>query len=297
MTLKEKNDIKLILYNNNITSYSISRIQNGISNKVYLINDSNGIKYILKYYVSSYNSFCFNKLINHCKENGIFISELLFSSDVNNQLIHVYKYIDGFHKKKINEKDISHILDIINKLHISIELSNNYTDSIFYKVENYINKLKKKKIYKLNKDIIFELISRYENLIIDKSVFKFCIVHGDLSLSNIMWYDNKIFLLDFDESIIATYEYEIISMIIKMSYKDNIFDIDLAKKIIKESVVNSNLHNFFVMWKFYILKVLIEKICLYEENIIDLYDATQKKDFWYNWYKLLNDSSILTELF
>ena len=46
------------------------------------------------------------------------------------------------------------------------------------------------------------------------------------------------------------------------------------------------------MLDFYILKVLIEKICLYEYEIIDLYDKKQQTDSWLYWYKLLNDSNL-----
>lgn len=51
------------------------------------------------------------------------------------------------------------------------------------------------------------------------------------------------------------------------------------------------------MWEFYILKVILEKIALYQMGKIDLSDPRQKKDGWEKWYNLLNDLNLTQVLF
>ena len=81
-------------------------------------------------------------------------------------------------------------------------------------------------------------------------------------------------------------------MLIKYCFNKGKFNKKLAKMFLKKIVNSSNIKNMQKMLDFYILKVLIEKICLYEYGIIDLYDKKQKTDSWLYWYKLLNNSNL-----
>ena len=46
------------------------------------------------------------------------------------------------------------------------------------------------------------------------------------------------------------------------------------------------------VWNFYIIKVLLEKIYLYETNKIDLRDENQQRDNWEDWLCILNENLI-----
>ena len=64
-----------------------------------------------------------------------------------------------------------------------------------------------------------------------------------------------------------------------------------------ENQMNLSIQNLKCMWEFYILKVILEKIALYQMGKIDLSDPRQKKDGWEKWYNLLNDLNLTQVLF
>ena len=109
-----------------------------------------------------------------------------------------------------------------------------------------------------------------------------------------LWKNHILYLIDFDEAIVATQEYEVISSVIKLCFHYNDFDIQLAKELLKEyeNQMNLSIQNLKCMWEFYILKVILEKIALYQMGKIDLSDPRQKKDGWEKWYNLLNDLNL-----
>jgi len=108
-----------------------------------------------------------------------------------------------------------------------------------------------------------------------------------------------LYVIDFDESIVAPKEYEIITTVIKVCFKYKDFDIKTASKILKVyfSLNNTSVEKLKTIWDFYILKVIIEKIALYQMEKIDIYDERQLKDSWEYWYKLLQNKELKDQIF
>lgn len=203
----------------------------------------------------------------------------------------MYNYIHHIKLHRMKEKNVDLLINLINKIDIPLNSNFNYQDTIFQKVDNYLIQLEKLNKYKFDRSLIEDVVNRYKHLnITNKS--NLYIIHGDISFTNVLWQKNSIALIDFDESIIAPKEYEYVSMLIKYCFNKGKFNKKLAKMFLKKIVNSSNIKNMQKMLDFYILKVLIEKICLYEYGIIDLYDKKQKTDSWLYWYKLLNNSNL-----
>ena len=118
------------------------------------------------------------------------------------------------------------------------------------------------------------------------------LVHGDLTPTNIIWDDNNNFtLIDLDETVEFTKLYDLIVFAFKFSKNNSEIDIKTAKKILKP-FDNYTKIDIINVWNFYILKVILEKIYLYEMDKIDLLDDTQLQDNWEDWLNILNSSVI-----
>ena len=90
----------------------------------------------------------------------------------------------------------------INNLDKKVSIKDYQNDNIFAKVNYYVQYLKEIATYKINKKTINELITKYESL--DFSNLNFYLVHGDLSSQNMLWKNHTLYLIDFDEAIVAT---------------------------------------------------------------------------------------------
>ncbi len=291
MSLKIPTKIKYFLDINNIHLKKIKKVKNGISNNVYFIKTINSNNFILKDYISSYNKICKEKLLDNSKKNGVTTLNIVCEYHDDNCNIEMYNYIHHIKLKQLKEKNVDILINLINKIDIPLNSNFNYQDTIFQKVDNYLIKLEKLNKYKFDSSLIEEIINRYKHLNISNKNNLY-IIHGDISSTNILWQKNNIAVIDFDEAIIAPKEYEYVSMLIKYCFNKGKFNKKLAKIFLKKMVNASNINNMQQMLDFYILKVLIEKICLYEYGIINLYDKKQRTDSWSYWYKLLNNSNL-----
>lgn len=283
--------IKLFLENYNIKIKKFKKVRKGISNKVYFIKTIDNKKYIIKDYTNSYNKTCKEKLINNCKNKGINTLNIVYKYN-NNCDIEMYKYINHIKCYKLNNKSIKYLVYIVNELDIPLNENFSFQDTIFYKINQYILKLEKLKEYKLNKSIIHDILNKYKSLNLS-NIRNMYIIHGDISSTNILWQKKNLAIVDFDEAIVAPREYEYISMLIKFCFNSGKFNKKLAKLFLLNLLKNCNLDQLQKMMYFYILKVLIEKIYLYEYGIIDLYDKRQRTDSWMYWYKLLYNKNLI----
>ena len=289
-------EIKKFLLECNIQVSKVKKINKGISNKVYFIKTKNNKKYIINLYVSKCNNYCKEKLISHCKQEKINTFNIVKKYNKDNVKIEMYEYIKHKNIVYLDYSKINLLTNIIETLDMKVPTSSvNYSDTIFHKVNNYSSKLKNMKKLKFNRNILNLLLLKYDDFIVNENNIDLYLIHGDLSLSNLLWTKNSVTLIDFDEAIIAPKEYEYISMIIKLCYRKGKFNLILAKKILR--VIPVNIDNMKKMFNFYIIKVLLEKIYLYEIGIIDLNDKVQKKDNWEDWYSLFCDNNLKTKLF
>ena len=141
----------------------------------------------------------------------------------------------------------------------------------------------------------------YESRLKKTCTSSYFVVHGDISPTNLLWTKRgDIYLLDFDEAILAPAEYDLIVAVVKFSKRGPFFDIKLARKMIEKYTKLDRMHKMSELsnvWDLYILKVLLEKIYLHETGAIDLYSKEQMVDNWLDWYNLLTDKDIRQQLF
>ena len=283
----------------NIPKYSVlTRMKYGITNKVYKLESANK-NYLLKEYIGKCNDLCKNKLLEQCNKKKINVPVLLESKVVNGRKFCLYKYIEGEHKFQLENDNIDTLVDTIKRMAIPVRLNQYFSHSIIKKINQYIKILNEVKEPKISSNIIEELLSRYDFLKVDEQKFSFSIVHGDLSCVNLLWKEKELYVIDFDESIVAPKEYEIITTVIKVCFKYKDFDIKTASKILKAyfSLNNTSVEKLKTIWDFYILKVIIVKIALYQMEKIDIYDEKGLKDSWEYWYKLLQNKELKDQIF
>lgn len=276
----------------------LTRMKYGITNKVFKLETTNR-SYLLKEYIGKCNELCKNKLLEKCNEMEINVPMLLEHKVVNGRKFCLYKYIEGEHKFQLENDDIEILVDTIDRMAISVRLNQYFSHSIIKKINQYIKILNEVKESKISSNIMEELLSRYDYLKVDEQKFSFSIVHGDISCVNLLWKEKELYVIDFDESIVAPKEYEIITTVIKVCFKYNDFDIQTASKILKAyfSLNDTSVEKLKTIWDFYILKVIIEKLALYQIGEIDIYEERQLKDSWEYWYKLLQNKALKDHLF
>ena len=294
--LNLEKEISYFLIKNNFSIKKLKRIKKGISNKVYFLETYDRKKYVVKYYISKCNDKLKNELLKKCEVNNIKTQKTLIKYVSSTTKIELYEYIDYKNIFWLNQKHINLLIEKINLLDTEV-FNIDYKDTIFYKVDRYRQDLGKIGISKLDKDIVKIIIEKYDNLGINIQKYKLYLIHGDVSLTNLLWSKKDLAIIDFDEAIIAPKEYEYISMLLKLCYKNGKFNYILCKKIMKKCLNKNNVNQMKEMFDYYILKVLLEKIYLHEIGEIDLYDKNQKKDCWLNWYKLFNNDCVKNKIF
>lgn len=292
-------DIKLFLTLNSINNISkVKRMKNGISNKVYKIEASEK-NYLFKEYVGNFNKKCKSELLKHCEEHEINIPVLKNYITLNQRVFYLYDFIDGRHKYKLNERNLNLFVDILLKIDIEINIEEYLEDNIYVKTNQYVKDLERISNYKIDDKIVLDLINQYKSLNMDMLCLRYYLVHGDLSYTNLIWQGQKLFIIDFDEAIVAPKEYEIISAIVKMNFSNNNFDILNAKRLLNVYLDKCpcDLKTLELIWKFYILKVIIEKVALFQNGIINILNKRQQKDSWKIWYELYKNEEIVSQLF
>lgn len=267
----------------------LKKVEGGIANVVYTVTTEKK-KYIAKIYRKEIDKNSISEFVNICKKNDIGV---LNSTDghfynLNDMIICIYDYVEGKHLKKLNNEQVE---DIVNFIKID-KNTNSKAPSLVDKVDFYYNSLREMETKKINRNLIDELLRRYMKLqnytIFDERE----LIHGDLTPSNILWDEKgKFTLIDLDEVTIFTKLYDLVVFAIKFSKNGKDIDVKAAKKILKpfDDYTKIDIIN---IWNFYILKVLLEKIYLYEIDKIDLLDEVQKTDNWEDWYYILNSSVI-----
>lgn len=267
----------------------LKKLDGGITNIVYLVTTTKR-KYIAKIYRKNIDKEAINALIEIARKNNVLVLNPTDGKfyNVHNCSVCIYEYVEGKHLKKLNEEQISKVLSFIK---LSKPCTKKYT-SILDKVDCYYNSLREMKTSKINRVLIDELLKKYMKLQNYNIFYETELIHGDLAPSNIIWDDKGDFtLIDLDETAIFTKLYDLVVFAIKFSKNGKEIDVKIAKKILKP-FDNYTKIDIINIWNFYILKVLLEKIYLYEIDKVDLLDELQQTDNWEDWYYILNSSII-----
>ena len=276
----EKNEIDNIC--KKLELKNIRKMKNGIANYVIKCKYKDQVV-IVKFYskLKNYDYDFIKKVIN----NNISCNKLIEYHQYDNYNVGIYSFINGRIKRYFSNKMLIQLFDELNKLYtIKLNKHNSYT--IYDKVDNYYNSLKN-----INDKIIKEIIKVYEKLDIYSN--NNVILHGDLVYTNIIW-NNKINLIDFDETIIGPIEYELASFLIKNCFENGKFDYKYAVKIINFYKAKTySLSTIKNCCYFYIIKVLMEKLYYSHLYGLNLESNSQKKDYWLWWYNLLKEIELI----
>lgn len=298
------------IYNNTITDYnknllegivkehineplvSMERIETGIANIVYLVETTVN-KYIVKIYKKDIDRVAIDALVKFANKHKVRILKDVDNSfySFKNCTICIYEYVEGKHIKKLSNEQINKIIDFIKIDKPTKGKFNNLLD----KVNFYYESLRELETKKIRRELIDELLRRYMKLQNYNIFYEKELVHGDLTPTNIIWDDNDNYtIIDLDETIEFTKLYDLIVFAIKFSKNGSEIDVKMAKKILKPFNDYTKV-DIINVWNFYLLKVILEKIYLYEIGKIDLTDEKQMQDNWEDWYKIL-ESGIIEEI-
>lgn len=266
---------------------NVKKIDAGKTNFVYSVT-TDVEKYIVKIYKKQINEKLIKELTKIAENNDINIVKPIgnkFYKIIKSPTC-IYKYVAGKQSKNLTNIQIEKLTNFI-KLD---KTTNIKTPTLIDKVDFYYESLRNMETKMIHREYIDELLKKYMKLKNYNIFNELEIVHGDLSPSNIIWTDNSFTLLDFDEAILSTKLYDLVVLAMNYSRNNDQIDINLASKILKP-FSNYTKIDIINVWNFYILKVILENIYLYEIGKIDLMEQSD----WENWYSILN-SNIIEEI-
>lgn len=286
--MSENNLLNNILKEFNIQYIDIKRLNKGYVSRKWLIKDIYNNIFILKESCIT-NSERLN-YICYIQEQLNSISPKIYSSHdkkhitINNKFYILYEYIEGKQLKtaQINKKIGFEIGQFMGKLH---NLMNNIKENGLADKKNTIGlNLCKPNIVKMNHlinyyknhDTFYErillyklkfvkkmdyskLMSKVENLL-DKQI-----IHGDFYIDNIIFKNDQIYILDFDQAGIFYKLYELFRGMFFVCYdesKEENENIEKIKYFIKGYKTENNIENFDVAYEFYIYMLSNSLTCL-----------------------------------
>lgn len=291
-TLKEVLRLAL-LKDSAITSFK--KENEGVANKVVRVETLDN-SYIVKKYLYKYDFNLSNALYKIYENNNIKAVRPINEQPIviANNVYNVFRYLK---KQKLKTLCNDYFLNLI----LAERKVSKNDNKILQKCENFSNKiinLQRNKNF-LKKDSkfvqdIFECIKK------EKILNEAYLNHGDISFSNIIKYNNNLFLIDFDETLISSRLYDFAVIVIKIFSRHG----RLNKKNFKQffDLLKANLtytnKEYLNVIKFYLCKILLEKFYLHYTNKINLKSRTQKKDYYKRYIKLLKyfmNSNIFSE--
>lgn len=289
-------DIKTILSTTaykNADIYSYKHLNGGLMNTIWRV-DTNLGRLIIKIYDLERNLSTANKTMEIWK-NYVNVPEPINDKEIryNGKYVTVYRYINGEELPRPDHQQLVQLTNIIRATNLKISrVAKNDVVKVNIVEEQY-NKLKDLTDTKIDNKIVKKVLKGYEDIrqyIIDNSNY---IGHHDLNHGNILWSYGELFgVIDFDEASICTREYDLVVFATKHCMIEEEFDIYYLYEILKQYYGDLNkdiLEAYRLSFKFYTLKVLIEKIYLYQFDIVDIYNERQIRDNWNWWYALYNN--------
>ena len=275
----------------------------GIANKVLYLKTNYNNEYIFKIYKKKRNLLLANTLIKHLQSQGFNIKDPINAYPLvfEDTDAYLYEYINNVKYELSNELK-KYILVILHSIP-ECPIENINIDDFLYskKCDFEYEFLKKLKNYRLNSDIIKEVIKEYELLRNFEIVNSKEVVYSDLSFSNMLVTpDNKVFLIDFDETRITSCLYDLMVVIFKFFFDgyncDSLQIIDFVKKY-KEYFPSFSVFDYKIMFRYYICKQLLEKFYDYESYSVDIFSKQQMQDNFMNWIHYFENKEEYLHLF
>lgn len=209
-----------IILKQNTTLFGINskveKINVGFTNTVYNINDS----FIVKICTNSNNESEFQKEIDFYKTNeeNSLIPKLYYSSTDKKDIPYFYEIIE-----KVNGVSLYNVWhtfneeqreEVINQLCIAMKRIHSNNGKSY----DWIKKIKKQFVLVYEKAKELNIFSEEEQKLLDYAYDKFekylesndfVLIHNDLHFDNILFYDDKIKLIDFERSMYAPRDFEL----------------------------------------------------------------------------------------
>ena len=278
-----KQDLSAVL--NNITDKNIvatKKEYGGVANIVYLVKaDDNS--YIIKKYNYDYDFGLANKLYDIYEKNGVNIVRPINKNPIKYQdnYYNIFRYLKkDKNNKKINIKYLKSIFCLDKKI--------NADDRLLNKCNFYYNYLLNNKDFKdLDKNYVSYVINTYQKVKNKKVIKGNYLNHGDISKSNILVSNGKFYLIDFDEVTISSPLYDFAVITVKIIKDLNSKNFMKLKNAAKKYYVNYSDMDFYNIIRFYLCKILLEKIYLHSKAIINLNSQIQKKDNYLKYLDML----------
>lgn len=266
--------------NSNINQ--IERITNGLANIVFKVTTTDKT-YIIKKYMYDYNFGLSDKLYKIYKVNNIgciapINKKPLF---INNCYYNVFKYVENNKLHEINQ-------DFLLKV-ISIDRKTNEKSIIIEKCNKYLNYFNVTKVPKFI-EADFNYVKKCYLELIKSSIFhEKYYNHGDISFSNIIYNKKRLYLIDFDETLVAPKLYDYAVICVKLFAKNDTFEKDSMIKFQKEVEQKEKYcrSDYINIIKFYLCKILLEKFYLHGMAKIDLTSLDQLRDDYKRYIGLL----------
>jgi len=278
-------DIKQVLQKGGINEdiESIQRELVGVANAVFKVVTSNS-KYIVKKYNYKIDFKLAQKL--YSKYNSVGVSSVTpINKKVikhNGNVFNVYNYIEGDGL----ENDLVENL----KNFVLVDRKTILKNRIMKKCNKFYDHLIQIQSEDINKEI--DYVTKCYAEIKDSQILKERYVnHGDISRSNLIVNEEGIHVIDFDETTIAPMLYDFAVVSIKFFMDKGKFNFDLYNDMVREIVENTNYSedDCKLVMKFYLCKILLEKFYLHTIRKIDIFSQEQKRDYFKNYYKLLQN--------
>ncbi len=294
---------------NNIGFKEIKKVSFGLTNFNYLIIDENNNKYFFKIYRYKSIESITNELnfINYLVKKNFPTPKIIINQ--NSDKCVVFEYIDGKHPKQ-NIDNIIKIGKLISKLH-NIKIDREVNLNIGYSLNlKDIKEFKSNFNTKLNN--LFEIILlKVESIPFDnlpKSA-----THCDIFLDNLIEFNNKVFLIDFEELAYENSIFDICRAMYGCCFKNNKLNLNLVKVMIyeyqkyrkltdleKEYIYEYTLYAGFIsiFWRyreFNINRYDSEKSSLYKEfiNALEILLNMKKEEFLKTIFSAINFNLML----
>lgn len=279
-----KSILEKTLNRNDVEIICVSQENGGVANIVYKVQTNIGT-FIIKKYLYDYNFDLSNMLYDAYLKNDIMVVKPL-----NNKTIflkHCYFNVFEYIKK-------DKITNIGSEFLVKLILTDRYVKNgkveIVDKCKNYYNGIvnlhNNEKFLKDDCKFVQKVFDEIKN---EKILSETFLNHGDISFSNIIEKDGKLYLIDFDESLIGSRLYDFAVVTIKIFTNNGKLKLQEFNKFFK--MLNQRLQystsDYLTIIKFYLCKILLEKFYLHYTNKIDLKSQNQRKDFYKQYVKLL----------
>lgn len=198
------------IFGNNL--HTITEINAGFNNDIFDIDNQYVIKVCgngkeekfekeYQFYIQNSNSTHIPKLYKYDNTKTIIDSVYEIISKINGKSLYYYWYKMTEIER---EATIKEIIDIFKDIHKSKCQPYDWTDYIKSQIQDYYKKTKK--YFSIEEqELIEQSFAKYDKYLKDS---KFAFIHNDLHFDNIIKNDEGLYLIDFNDAMIAPIDYE-----------------------------------------------------------------------------------------